>query len=198
MRRKPSADYDLEYMKAGLDSLENYLFSSEIYWPIGQAAPFGQPDYPRLTLGALLLTRKRLQAHSLSKDEEDQFVQLATQLDRLRSRWRVAWGQKAKKEFRSRLNLWRDFLEEYRQDPEANYDRYSYEVGRRVMLELLVQESEDIPDAETDLLNSLDRLVSAIFVPGNFIWDGSLISSFPKDIYWYLYGSLKGDKTQGE
>jgi len=192
LRRIPSADYDLEYLKASLPSLENYLLSNEVYWPIGQAAPFGQPDYPRLTLGALLLARKRLQALSLSGNQKDRFAQITTQIDQLRSSWRVAWAQKAKKEYRARLNLWRDFLDEYRQDPEQNDDRYSYEVGRRVMLDLLVREADDIPEVEIDLINSLDRMLSEIFIPGNFIWDRGLLSSFPRDKYWYLYGSLKG------
>jgi hypothetical protein len=185
-------------MKASLSSLENYLLSSEVYWPVSQAPPFGKPGYPRLTLGALLLARKRLQALSLSNIQEGQFAQITSQMDQLRSSWRVAWGQKATKEYRARLNLWRVFLEEFRQDPERNDDRYPYEVGRRVMLALLAQEADGIPESEINLLNSLDRLLSEIFIPGDFIWDRGLIPSFPREIYWYLYGSLKWDESQGE
>ncbi|HEY5573072.1 MAG TPA: hypothetical protein VIK64_08690, partial [Anaerolineales bacterium] len=62
----PSAEYDLGYLRAAVAALEDYLMSNELYWPIGAASPAGEPDYPRLTLGGLLLAQKRAHARDLS------------------------------------------------------------------------------------------------------------------------------------
>jgi hypothetical protein len=187
----PSFDYDIRYLEAGLDLLEKYLFSSEIYWPIGVNAPPGEPDLPRLTLGGLFLSLARARAHAASPNQQELVYQLETKLNEIRARWRVAWDKKVAHEFRSRLNLWRDFLEEYRLNSEGNADRYAYEVQRRVMLDLLSGESSEIPPADRELLSGLDQLLGAVLLPGDFVWDQSLAVGFPPDKFWYLYGKLK-------
>jgi len=187
----PSVEYDLGYLRAGLAALESYLLSKELYWNLGASSPRGEPAYPPLTLSGLLLSQARLHARSLDFSQRDELARIDEQMDEVRSRWRVAWDNKAAHDFRARLNLWRDFIEEYRERPEANADRYAYEVRLRVMLHLLASEASDIPVNETDLLAGLDRLLQAVFVPGDFIWEEELSSGFPRDTYWYLYGNLK-------
>jgi hypothetical protein len=187
----PSFAYDVRYLEAGLDLLEKYLLSKEIYWPIGVSAPPGEPDLPRLTLGGLLLSLARVRAISSSPAQQEQVYRLETWLNEVLTKWRVAWGQKAAQEFRSRLSLWRDFLEEYRLNQEGNADRYAYEVQRRVMLDLLRGESPEIASSDLELLSALDQLLRAVLISGDFVWDQNLASGFPPDKYWYLYGRLK-------
>jgi hypothetical protein len=182
--------HDLQYLQAGLDQLESYLLSKDLYRPIGIRAAHGQPPYPQLTLGWLLLARLRGQATAQTPAQLAELQRLSQQVDALRSRWRTAWGDKAQAEFRARLNLWRDFLEEYRQAPASNYDRYAYEVNRRLLLELLVPEATRPPEADLQALAGLDSLLRAVFVPGAFIWEPALAPSFPQPTCWYLYGKL--------
>jgi hypothetical protein len=118
-------------------------------------------------------------------------ARLEQRLEALCVQWRTAWGTKARQDFHARLKLWRDYLEEYREKPSAHYDRYSYEVGRRVQLHLLVAEAVDYPPAEVEAVKGLDKLLRIILRPGPFLWDNILISSFPPQTYWYLYGTLK-------
>jgi hypothetical protein len=113
------------------------------------------------------------------------------QLDATRSRWRVAWEGKAAREFHARLNLWRDFLEEYRENPGNNADRYSYEVQRRVMLQLLSPDAVEAPPAEVQMFHGLDQLLRAVFIPGDFIWEPDLATGFPQETFWYLFGRLR-------
>jgi hypothetical protein len=82
-------------------------------------------------------------------------------------------------------------LQEYRENPENNADRYPYEVQRRVMLELLSPDAAQAPQAERDMLPSLDQLLRAVFIPGEFAWEIELQPGFPPDEFWYLYGRLK-------
>lgn len=67
----PSAEYDLGYLKAGISALENYLLSNDLYWPVGASSPSGEPAYPRLTLGGLLLAQKRAHARNLTPEQRD-------------------------------------------------------------------------------------------------------------------------------
>jgi hypothetical protein len=119
-------------------------------------------------------------------------MQLDNEIDRTHTKWRTAWENKSIEEFRSRLNLWRDFLEEYRQDPPENVDRFSYEVGRRVMLHLLEAETRGIPHAEVEMLAGLDAILNRSLVPGKFIWSEELSAGFSREEYPYLYGKLRG------
>lgn len=184
----PSAEYDLRYLRAGLELLEKYLLSQDLYWPIGVKTPAGEPPYPPLTLGSLKLSQLRARARVKTSEQQVELARLDEQIDAVRSRWRAAWSQKAAAEFRSRLNLWRNFIEDYREQPAANIDRYSYEVGRRVQLYLLAQDMDDIPQADANLLNGLDKYLAAVFLSGPFVWEAELAPSFPPDPYWYLYG----------
>ena len=186
-----SADSDLNYIKAGLEEIEAYLASKEIYWPIGITALIGQPPYPQLTLDSILLAMTRLKARSLNPEQTGLFLKLEGKLDEILNNRAAAWSKKASALYRARLNLWKSYLNDYRADPEGNRDRYAYEVTRRVLLELLDPFSEEHSQAEIDLLSSMDAIVKASFLPGEFIWEAELAEAFPSPRYWYLYGRLK-------
>ena len=187
----PDAEYDLRYLEAGLAGLDEYLHSDEVYWPL-QAAPLpGQAAFPQLTLDGLLLARARLRARDLSSREDTRLARLDTELQAMRSKRRVAWEQKATRNFRARLTLWRNYLEEVRDDPEAHADRYAYEVTRRVQLELLTEDARERTQAEDDLLSLLDKVLKSLLTPGVFIWDMELEQGFQQSLFWYLYGHLE-------
>lgn len=181
-------EYDFRYLEAGLANLDEYLYSDEVYWPL-QAAPLpGQPAFPQLTLDGLLLSVARLKAQSLSLQQETRLQRLVAELEALRARRRVAWEQKATRNFTARLTLWRNFLEELREDPDAHADRYAYEVTRRVQLALLAEDARGRSQAEDDLLGLLDAVLQTLLVPGEFIWDAELEQGFQKSSFWFLYG----------
>jgi hypothetical protein len=188
-----SGEYELIYLQAAMRLLESYLLAQDLYWPIGVKAPVGNPPYPQLTLGNLLYHLKRLRAYTLNMNQQAELTQIERQLYTIQTHWRVAWEQKAEREFGARLRLWRDFLEEYRDNPANHVDRYPYEVIRRVLLDLLAPQAAKISPAEAELLAGLDKLLFARFIPGDFIWDPQLSQSFPQQPYWYLYGNLKAE-----
>ena len=190
----PSPEYDLGYFEAGVDILDRYILSSDIYWPIGARPPGGELPYPQLTLGGLLLAQARLRSRPLSSHLYTKYNSLEGEFNAIRSRWRVAWEDKATNEFHARLFLWRDFLEDYRANHENNLDRYAYEVSRRVMLELLTPDAVQIPQEEVELLEGLDKLLRTVFTPSEFVWDLELAPGFPLQTYWYLYGGLSKAK----
>jgi hypothetical protein len=185
-----SFDHELRYLEAAVEELETYLLSDKLYWTIGLSSSWGESVYPRLTLGNLMLFWKKATILAVSDSQKEALTRVSQQIDALHNKWRAAWGRKSSGEFRSRLDLWNTFLDEYRHDKTSNYDRYAYEVERRVILDLLRPDADDVGNAELELLESLDRYLKAVYRPGDFIWDEDLMAGFPKDNYWYLYGNL--------
>jgi hypothetical protein len=170
----PNLDQDKRFFLAGISVLSDYLLSKEIFYPLGG-------DLPRLTIGNLLLAQLRLQI--TGNEVRD------PRIDTVRAKWRVAWEQKSTREFHTRLELWKNFLSEYRASPEGNVDRFSVEVRHRVILHLLSKETDKAP--EMDQLPQLDYLLRSSLLPGNFVWEKRVESSFPRSEYWFLFGHLK-------
>jgi hypothetical protein len=185
-----SFEYDLRYLQASLEVIEDYLLSSEVFWPLSANPPEGAPDYPRLTLGGMLLAKERLSSYPITHEQEALLQQVISDLDRGRSKWRVAWENKARRSFSVRLRMWADFIEEYKSNPQENADRYSYEVRLRVMLKLLLAESGGQHQTEVNLLSGLDGYVESVLEKGGFIWESELQKGFPEKTYWYLFGIL--------
>lgn len=186
-----SAEYDLSYLEAAGELLEKYLLANEIYWQLNAVSPPGEPGFPSLTLGAILLSQKRLNSRLLTSLQENRKLKIENTLEQLRSRWHTAWRTKAREEFRARLDLWANFLEDFRRDPDGNFDRYAYEVGRRVMLTLLEQEADQIPATQLKMLAGLDRILEGSLRRGEFVWDSNLAGGFSPQEYPYLYYRLR-------
>jgi hypothetical protein len=186
-----SADYEIRFLTACLEKLEAYLLSNDIYQALSIRATARHKPYPQFTLGWMLLFQIRAKARALSTAEHAQIDQISVEMDRIRTKWRAAWGRKASQEFSARLNLWRDFLMEFHKNPEGNIDRFEYEVSRRVLLELLQSDADNLISAEVEALQRLDDLLKAIFEADDFIWDQDLRTSFPRSSYWFLYGRPK-------
>ena len=183
-------EYDLRYVGAAGEILKDYLLSKDIYRPIGIIADPGEPPYPQLTLGNMLLALQRAQAKTTTTQQRSNLHDLKDRVDIIHQDWRVAWENKAREEFRARLRLWGNYLDDFRKDPELHASRYSYEVGRRVLLEILHVEARQVPSEQEALLDGMDKLVHAFFIHDRFIWEPELISQFPEKTYWYLYGYL--------
>lgn len=186
----PSLEQDLEFFSIGVKELKDYLLSEQLFWPLGAGPGLGA-QLPRLTVGGLLLAQARLNAHRLDSSQAAAMTRLESRLESTRASWRVAWGRKAAWEFGARLNQWKGYLNEYRDDPARHADFYPQEVRWRTMLALLQPEAEELEEEQVELLAGLDQLLSAVLLTGPFVWDGDLRSGFPRDRFWFLYGRLK-------
>jgi hypothetical protein len=184
------SDYDLRYLAAGLEALEPYLLNPGLYWPPGVEANPGQPPYPSLTPGSLILALRRAETRATSNKAREEYNQIDLRFTSMKTRWRSAWEKKVLRDFHARLGLWRNFLEEFRENPAVNQDRYPYEITRRVQLHLLLDEARDFPAAELQMLSGLDRKLRAIFRQGGFVWEADLVRAFPQEPFWYLYGMM--------
>jgi hypothetical protein len=187
-----TATNELPYLQASVELLGDYLFSADIYWSLGISSSPGKAPYPMLTLGGMLLSRLKASCQDLDYYNQVILGNLNDEINATRIRWRVAWENKATREYHSRLMLWRDYLGEYRRSPGNNADRYSYEVNRRVILNLLASEASGVPSAEKDLLEMLDQYLESVFSKSEFIWEQECTAVFPKETYLYLWGKVRG------
>jgi len=178
---------DLNYLQGASASLETYLLSNELFWPLGGGFSRGMVS-SRLSLGALLLTMARLQA---SANPTSNLTQMLQRIEATRKQWRVHWEKKAVREFTSRLNLWQNALADLGSGSNNEQAVYSVEVRNRVMVELLQVEAGQIPDHELSRIQGLDSKLKSSFIPGEFIWEPDLQSAFPPTIFWYLYGKIR-------
>jgi hypothetical protein len=187
--------YELQFVEACILVIEDYLLSHELDWPAGVSAEAGQPPYPRLTLGNFLLFLQRLHGRQASSQltaaQEDRLAHVEARLEAERSHWHSHWSQKAEREFGYRLRMWGNYLEDFRENASANVDRFAYEVRLRAILELLEPEVAQMSAAERDMLRGLDLILRNRLVAGEFIWDHEVRLGFPRENYWFLYGTLK-------
>jgi len=181
----PSIEYDLQYLKIGIGTLENYFHTRKLFWPIHAGSPTGEPAFPRLTLGSLLLSLKRVQARDLTPQQRRELRSFEFDLQQAQKKRQVAWEQKIEHEFSSRARQWRFYLNELNRDLEKHTEYYPNEVRLRVLLELLLENKPSLDDKH---LNAMDSFLQTFFLPGDFIWDIDLVSGFPEDTYWYLWG----------
>jgi hypothetical protein len=177
--------HNLSFVKVGLEELENYLLSEVLYWPLS-----GSASLQRLTPGALLLGLVGLRVRCKSPEDREEMSKLEHRLELIRSKWRPAWEQKCKQEFRARLDLWKNYLADYQQSPGSYAGVYPQQVQWRVLMQLLALDSALLP-GDVARLEQLDKMVESTWLPGAFIWDLDLTPGFPQPEYWFLYGNLK-------
>ena len=186
----PSIEYDLAYLREALNLLESYLLSDELFWDLGANPPAGEPGFPALTLGGILLAQARLTARELDPATSAEFRTLSIHFQAIQTSWFSAWEKKGLRSFKSRLTQWGNFLEDYRTSPDSHADRFAYEIRLRLMLDLLAEGLPEIPSKQQQLLSSMDMILRRFLMGESFVWERDLQDGFPRPQYWYLYGHL--------
>jgi hypothetical protein len=188
-----STAFDLKFLEASVDELGQYLLSKELYWPLGLRNLKGEAPFPRMTLGWMLLSEARQQGRSdLTDDQQENLARLSAEIAQQRERWMSAWRIKALLEFESRLKLWTLYMNELKREPQAQANRYPYEIQRRVILTLLQPYTQDIEEQKLVLLSGMDRYLRGALKAGPFVWETELEAAFSDPAYWYLFGQLTG------
>lgn len=173
--RYPWRAEDLKILLAAAESLEQYLLSPVLYWPVdGSTAS--------LTPGNLLLALTRL-AYPPKYEEKCQRIQKTRQV------WQAAWQRKASGEFDERVGLWNTTVREF--FASASHTRpYPQDIRWRVLIELLQPEIGDARGrSEAAILEATDHIFRSGTKPSEFIWPLELQTVFPNPRFWFLYRS---------
>ncbi|HZW03937.1 MAG TPA: hypothetical protein VFF68_08415 [Anaerolineaceae bacterium] len=182
-------EQDWDFIRAAVDELESYLLSTTLYWPVpGTPARSPSGSVPRLTIGNLLLSLKRLSAADWSDERAQELERLQQKIGDVRKRWRAHWEKKASEEYFSRLPRWQQFVIEMGGATPPSRQEYAYQVRLRVILDLLADDIGEAPDVRQSPLSNLDQVLRRRLESDGFIWDDRLRAEFPEDRFWYLYG----------
>ena len=191
-----SPKYNLRLLETSLEELEAFLLSPEILWPLDIRSLPGESPFPRLSLGALLLTLDELDAlhPELSPEQKARLLRAMRRWETLRQKWRSAMDRKAQQEMRMRFNLWKGYLADLEEDRSA-VEAYPREVRQRVLFERLVESliGEQAPEELVRPMRGLDGQLLERSLPAGFLWDPRLRGSYPSDRYWFLYRKPKPD-----
>ncbi len=184
-------EVDWVFLEQAVDDLQDYLLSPELYWTLsGEFRSGKSASLPRLILGNLLLSLKRLKAYPW---EAGQYRVLNTLDDRIysvRERWLHHWQEKVKREIPLRLSVWENYLNEV-VEHGISIAEYKYQVRSRVILSLLKNEGVVWKPAEISRLELMDGLLTTLISPGPFIWEPELQNGFPKAEFPFLYVSFE-------
>ncbi len=177
-----SPEQDKAFFESGIQQLDAYLLSKELYWHSGVHTK----DFTQVTLGAMLLVRERLKGWRTPG-----LADLSMQMDAIRLKWRSAWDAKASREVRARIELWKNYLAEARQASAESARQYPYQVRLRAILSLLL---EEVCEQPSQSLTVLDAELRRMLKSGAFVWDKPLEWNFPQESFWFLYGTLTQEK----
>lgn len=185
--------YDLAYITAAAEDLEEYLLSNVLFWPLSGAKGASlQGDSAQLTPGNLLLSLTRVKSFDWSPEEAGILSKAEKTISHILERWQSNWSRKAQEDFKKRLGLWRDYLEGMASAPQSLRGDYAYNIRLRVILELLA-EQPGLDNLRASLVN-LDQRLRGLVTPGDFVWEEDVRSGFPQDKFWFLYASPAGRK----
>jgi hypothetical protein len=187
-----NAAHDLAVFKQMAAELQDYLLSDVLFWQM--QAP---SDFPKLSLGLMLLTQARLHAvdERLSQIQRSERDAAARQVQTVLGQWQVAAEKKAARELHSRLNLWQRFWQECGEEPRGCADNYAQEATQRVIAGLLLHSFPRLADSpDAPALEALDRTVRGRLTGDQFIWPPELAPGFPRAQHWYLYGQPAGGR----
>jgi hypothetical protein len=183
-----SIEYNLALLKEMMEEFEAHILSKELFWPLRKNS-YNNIPFPRLSIGALLLTLDELEAllPEMDPPEEHAYREQLNSYERFSQQFRVAIENKTARELITRTNLWRGFLQDLEEDPESA-DEYVRQVRNRVLMKKLgVLTSMDQAESEADTLRGLDEWMLLDALPVEFIWDKRLEPIYPIEEFPFLY-----------
>ena len=184
---------DLNDAVSMAEGLEEYLKSDQVY---GYSSKGMFDRMPRLTIGALQLRLRRLNAlRSRLSDTQKSALNSADKSVRdVQTEWREHFVSKLLKEIDIRLSGIQTYYNECLGDPELCYDNYYQEVEHRTLVQELfrVKANLNVPDDQNDKrLQETDAALHRITGSSSFQWDMALKSVYPDYEYWWLYSEPK-------
>jgi len=188
-----SVDQDLKEAEAMAGGLERYLEGSQLYGSAGGGGIFGSGSLPALTIGALLLRLRRLEAlRGRLTDAQQSRLDAAAELHaRVRREHRVRYTDRLRYEANSRLDAMRTFFQEAAEKPTAAFSIYRPELLRRTIVQEILSALAAL-EAETDDIATKARRIDAQLrgvasQPCPFLWDAVLEPVYPREAFWWLY-----------
>ncbi len=193
MSSRYSLPRDLDEVEQMVERLEDYLLGDAMYLPIGSSF-FRQSSTPQMTLGALLLRRRRL-CRLRSKLKRADGFRLNAALahhDQQQREWTLHYEKKLRQEVPARLRVMAGFFRECSENPRDCAGAYPVEALRRSIIQEILLAMAEFGYERGDLsaaVRPADQALRRILHAGEFIWSPVLEEVYPRATFWWLYGS---------
>ena len=196
MSSRYSIERDLDELERMVESLRDYVLSDALYMPIGGGF-FRAASMPQLTLGNLLLRRRRLSIlrSSLSSAMEPRLDAALRQHDTVQGEWTVHYEKKLQQETPSRLKLMAAFFRDCGDNPRGCDAAYPVEAQRRTVVQEILLAMDAFGYDRGDLaaqVHSADVALRGLLHAGSFIWSAELETVYASETFWWLYGRPAG------
>jgi hypothetical protein len=186
-----SPEKDLKEPEAMACGLSEYVRGDALYGSAGGGL-FGAGAMPSLTIGALLMRLRRLEALAgqLSAAQRERLSQARRTQQAVQSDWRTHYEEKASREALSRLDAIRMYFQECTSQPTLCAGAYGPEALRRTIVEELMAPLATQPadtKTVTDRARAVDAHLRGLLVVEGFVWDPALQPVYPREQFWWLY-----------
>ena len=176
-----------------VERLGDYLLGDAMYLPVGGGF-FRGSSTPQMTIGALLLRRRRLTwlRAKLKRADGIRLDAALAQHEDLQREWTLHYEQKLQREVPIRLKGMAGFFRECSENPRDCSGAYPVEAQRRTIVqEILFAMTEFGYDKRkfTTAVRPADQALRRLLHVGEFIWSPLLEAVYPKAAFWWLYGS---------
>lgn len=183
-------DKDLNEAQQMADGLEAYVRGTELYGYAGGL--FGSGDSPALTIGALLLRLRRLEAkqEQLNHTQKSELRAIQDTWHQVRNEWRAHYEGKLIQEAKSRLDNINTYIAEAMDAPRAARVNYPAEALRRTIVEEVLREMEAIGVESAEVhakRRDVDGRLRGLVQSVPFQWDENLQNMYPALEFWWLY-----------
>lgn len=180
---------DVAVLSAMVEQMPEYLDSDILFWP----APRG--GMPALTLGGYLLREHRLLALAglLTAEQQMEVNEALTRFNQALANRVVRFEKKAHHELEARLRQWEEYLKDMDRGTFDRSSNYATAVETRAIIQALLNRL-GMPPYRTEArpeqhLATLDTRLRGHWQPGDFVWPAAWEPAYPREAYWWLYGS---------
>lgn len=171
-------EHDLRFSKIVAEQFDDYLDAEALFYPVGSV--LGK-ELPALCVGNWLEVNWRLTA---IKSNDTRLSEAREAVRRVRALRPDLYQTKARREFRSRLDSWTQYLDERLKKIGSNYPA---QVRHRFKMELL---NDDVaqPNEQLERMQASDAWLRKDLTAGGFVWEAELAHATDKVKFWFLYG----------
>lgn len=182
---------DLAELEQMTERIEDYLVGDKLFLPL--AGNYSRKaTMPQLTLGALLLRRRRLETlrSTLELKLQRRLDAALARHDAAQSEWTLHYGDKLRQEAPARARQMRAFFRDCQENPAGCAAAYPAEALRRTLVQESLLAMDEFGYDKRDILPAVtqtDTALRRILKPGPFIWSPLCQAAYPSRVFWWLY-----------